>query len=82
MKFSKPSFLKSKLAFVLPAVALVSSPSVFAADGDVPNYAKDAMQSIMTMATEFLAETWPVVIAITIGLLSIRLFKKFSSRAV
>lgn len=72
---------KSKL--VIASTSLLLSASTFAAEGDTAtNYATEAMNSLKAQATELIAQTWPVVTVVVGAGLAIRLFKKFSSKAV
>jgi hypothetical protein len=73
--------LKNKVC--LGAATMFVSISSFAADGDTAtNYATEAMNSLKSQATELIAQTWPVVTVVVGAGLAIRLFKKFSSKAV
>ncbi|EBE8963146.1 capsid protein [Salmonella enterica] len=75
------SNVKSKL--VIASTSLLLSASTFAAEGDTAtNYATEAMNSLKAQATELIAQTWPVVTVVVGAGLAIRLFKKFSSKAV
>ncbi|EJX3098593.1 capsid protein [Salmonella enterica] len=75
------SNVKSKL--VIASTSLLLSASAFAAEGDTAtNYATEAMNSLKAQATELIAQTWPVVTVVVGAGLAIRLFKKFSSKAV
>ncbi|EEO4151882.1 capsid protein [Salmonella enterica] len=75
------SNVKSKL--VIASTSLFLSASTFAAEGDTAtNYATEAMNSLKAQATELIAQTWPVVTVVVGAGLAIRLFKKFSSKAV
>jgi len=79
--FSKISAVKTKLA--VAAVTLATSAGAFAADdGTATSYATEAMNSLKTQATDLIAQTWPVVTVVVGAGLAIRLFKKFSSKAV
>lgn len=75
------SNVKSKL--VVASASLLLSASTFAAEGDTAtSYATEAMNSLKAQATELIAQTWPVVTVVVGAGLAIRLFKKFSSKAV
>lgn len=74
------SNLKSKIA--LASTALFVSASCFAADGSTTDYAGQAMTQLLTQANDLIAKVWPVVVAVVGAGLAIRLFKKFSSKAV
>jgi len=43
--------------------------------------ATDAIADVGTEAAALLAAAWPVVIAIVVGTISIKLFKKFANKA-
>lgn len=74
---------KSKLSnkFLACSLFVVSGTSL-AADGSTPDYAGQAMDSLLVQANDFIAKTWPVVVVVVGASLAIRLFKKFSSKAV
>ncbi|ENP7174513.1 capsid protein [Salmonella enterica] len=76
------SVIKSKIA--VASTALFVSASCFAADGATgsTDYAGQAMDSLLTQANDLIAKVWPVVVAVVGAGLAIRLFKKFSSKAV
>jgi len=75
------SSLKAKIATA--AVLLASSAGAMAADGTTAtNYTADAWNSLKTTATDMISQAWPIVTVIVVAGLSIRLFKKFSSKAV
>jgi len=75
------SSAKNKIA--LGAATLFVSATSFAAEGDATtNYANQAMETLKTQATDLIAQTWPVVTVVVGAGLAIRLFKKFSSKAV
>ncbi|MDR5617375.1 major coat protein [Arsenophonus sp.] len=50
--------------------------------GTTPDYAGQAMDSLLTQANTLIGKVWPVVVAVVGAGLAIRLFKKFSSKAV
>ncbi|EDF4557849.1 capsid protein [Salmonella enterica] len=75
------STVKSKIA--IASTALFVSVSCFAAgEGTSTDYAGQAMDSLLTQANDLIAKVWPVVVAVVGAGLAIRLFKKFSSKAV
>ncbi|EAO0000930.1 capsid protein [Salmonella enterica] len=75
------SNVKSKL--VIASTSLLLSASTFAAEGDTAtSYAKEAMDALKAEATTLIGQVWPVVTTILVGLLTIRLVKKFASKAV
>ncbi|ECI8055640.1 capsid protein [Salmonella enterica subsp. enterica] len=76
------SVIKSKIA--VASTTLFVSASCFAADGATgsTDYAGQAMDSLLTQANDLIAKVWPVVVAVVGAGLAIRLFKKFSSKAV
>ncbi len=77
------SILASKNKIALGVSTLLVSAGSFAAEGDTAtNYATEAMNSLKTQATDLIAQTWPVVTVVVGAGLAIRLFKKFSSKAV
>ncbi|EBN6092977.1 capsid protein [Salmonella enterica] len=76
-------FSNVKYKLVIASTFLLLSASTFAAEGDTAtNYATEAMNSLKAQATELIAQTWPVVTVVVGAGLAIRLFKKFSSKAV
>ncbi|EGH6090728.1 capsid protein [Salmonella enterica] len=76
-------FSNVKYKLVIASTSLLLSASTFAAEGDTAtNYATEAMNSLKAQATELIAQTWPVVTVVVGTGLAIRLFKKFSSKAV
>ncbi|ECY2634485.1 capsid protein [Salmonella enterica] len=76
-------FSNVKYKLVIASTSLLLSASTFAAEGDTAtNYATEAMNSLKAQATELIAQTWPVVTVVVGAGLVIRLFKKFSSKAV
>lgn len=70
---------KLNAAVLVSSVALFTSASAMAEDVD---YAGQAMDSLQTQATDMIGKVWPVVATIVGASLGIRLFKKFSSKAV
>lgn len=76
------STVKSK--FALASTALFVSVNCMAAEGanGSTDYAGQAMDSLLTQANDLIAKVWPVVVAVVGAGLAIRLFKKFSSKAV
>ena len=76
------SFVKSKIA--VASTALFVSASSFAADGSTggTDYAGQAMDALLTQANDLIGKVWPVVVAVVGAGLAIRIFKKFSSKAV
>ncbi|MBS0895409.1 capsid protein [Tatumella sp. JGM130] len=75
------STIKSKIA--VASIALFVSASCLAADGAAStDYAGQAMDSLLTQANDLIAKVWPVVVAVVAAGASIRLFKKFTSKAV
>ncbi|MBG0750762.1 MULTISPECIES: major coat protein [Pectobacterium] len=71
--------IKSKITTA--SFAIFFSASSFAADSST-DYAGQAMDSLLTQANDLIAKVWPVVVAVVGAGLAIRLFKKFSSKAV
>ena len=76
---TKVAAAKNKI--VVGAGLLMASAGAFAAD-DGTSYATEAMNSLKSQATDLIAQTWPVVTVVVGAGLAIRLFKKFSSKAV
>lgn len=75
--------LAAKNKIALGASTMLVSAGSFAAEGDTAtNYATEAMNSLKTQATDLIAQAWPVVTTVVVAGLAIRLFKKFSSKAV
>lgn len=74
------STVKSKIA--LASTALFVSASCFAETTSNTDYAGQAMDSLLTQANDLIGKVWPVVVAVVGAGLAIRLFKKFSSKAV
>lgn len=82
------STVKSKIA--VASIALFVSASTFAAGGSdgvtvstgTTDYAGNAMTALLTQANDLIGKVWPVVVAVVGASLAIRLFKKFSSKAV
>ncbi|ENX4540452.1 major coat protein [Proteus mirabilis] len=67
------------------AASLFFVSGLAAAEGGtsgVPDYAGQAMDSLLTQANTLIGKVWPVVVAVVGAGLAIRLFKKFSSKAV
>ncbi|MGJ7961433.1 major coat protein [Proteus mirabilis] len=67
------------------AASLFFVSALAAAEGGtagVPDYAGQAMDSLLTQANTLIGKVWPVVVAVVGAGLAIRLFKKFSSKAV
>lgn len=58
--------------------------SSFAAEGATggTDYAGQAMDALLTQANDLIGKVWPVVVAVVGAGLAIRIFKKFSSKAV
>ncbi|MDR5611437.1 MULTISPECIES: major coat protein [unclassified Arsenophonus] len=81
-------FLSNVKEFILNkylAVSLFLFSGMALADGatgTVPDYAGQAMDSLLTQANTLIGKVWPVVVAVVGAGLAIRLFKKFSSKAV
>ncbi|CNH85649.1 Coat protein B [Yersinia enterocolitica] len=75
------STVKYKIA--LASTALFISASSFAAEGATggTDYAGQAMDALLTQANDLIGKVWPVVAVVGAGL-AIRIFKKFSSKAV
>lgn len=77
--------LAAKNKIALGAATMLVSAGAFAVeDGTTTatNYATEAMDSLKTQATDLIAQAWPVVTTVVVAGLAIRLFKKFSSKAV
>ncbi len=74
------SSVKAKLATA--TVLLATSAGAMAADGATTDYTTEAWTSLKTTATDMISQAWPIVTVIVVAGLSIRLFKKFSSKAV
>lgn len=67
------------------AASLFFVSGLAAAEGGaagVPDYAGQAMDSLLTQANAMIGKVWPVVVIVVGASLSIRMFKKFSSKAV
>ncbi|MGK3122489.1 major coat protein [Candidatus Pantoea formicae] len=77
--------LAAKNKIALGAATMMVSVASFAADETATtstDYATQAMDSLKTQATDLIAQVWPIVTTIVIAGLAIRIFKKFSSKAV
>ncbi|EKR1654000.1 TPA: capsid protein [Salmonella enterica subsp. enterica serovar Typhi] len=76
------STVKYKIA--LASTALFISASSFASEGATggTDYAGQAMDALLTQANDLIGKVWPVVVAVVGAGLAIRIFKKFSSKAV
>ena len=80
MKFNS---IKSKVAITsVSALTFVYSSASFAATTPTSTSAKTAFDDIITQNTEFLGYAWPVVAALTAGAIGIKLFKKYTGKAV
>ncbi|WP_334472132.1 major coat protein [Arsenophonus sp. PmNCSU2021_1] len=83
-------FLSNAKAFILNkylAVSLFLFSGIALAAGEggagtTTDYASQAMDSLLTQANTLIGKVWPVVVAVVGAGLAIRLFKKFSSKAV
>lgn len=67
------------------AASLFFVSGLAAAEGGaagVPDYAGQAMDSLLTQANAMIGKVWPVVVTIVTAGLLIRMFRKFSSKAV
>lgn len=85
MKKFKSIFIsgKSKLSNKLLACSLfVVSGTSLAADGSTPDYGAEGFDYLLTQANGYIAKVWPIVVVVVGASLSIRLFKKFTSKAV
>lgn len=75
--------LAAKNKIALGAATMLVSAVSFAAEGDTAtNYVTAAMNSLETQATDIISQVWPIVTTVVVAGLAIRLFKKFSSKAV
>ncbi|MGN2752519.1 major coat protein [Aliivibrio fischeri] len=70
------TFTKPKTALIVLS-ALVGSTTANAA---LPQEAADAMTAIGTLITDFIAAGWPIVVSLVVGVIGIKLFKKFSQK--
>ncbi|MCE7534842.1 major coat protein [Aliivibrio fischeri] len=70
------TFTKPKTALIVLS-ALVGSTTANAA---LPTEAADAMTAIGTLITDFIAAGWPIVVSLVVGVIGIKLFKKFSQK--
>lgn len=61
--------------------ALFLAASTVATGAAVASPATDAIADVGTEAAALLAAAWPVVIAIVVGTIGIKLFKKFANKA-
>ena len=73
MKFSNRALLGTAI--------LLGSSSAMAAD-PLPSAAIAAMGEVSTLADSMIALAWPIVITITLAIIGISLFKKFSKKSV
>lgn len=76
-RFSVSSF-KAKVATA--AVLLATSAGAMAADGTTTDYTSAAWASLKTSASDMVAEAWPIITAIVVAGIAMRLFKKFASK--
>ncbi|WBT56071.1 major coat protein [Kosakonia oryzendophytica] len=51
-----------------------------AADGTTTDYTSAAWNSLKTSASDMVAEAWPIITAIVVAGIAMRLFKKFASK--
>ena len=82
MNFSKA---KNYVSNKYLAASLFFVSSLAAAEGEttgIPDYAGKAMDSLLTQSNDMIDKVWPVVVSVVAATLTIRLFKKFSSKAV
>ncbi|MUK67664.1 major coat protein [Aliivibrio fischeri] len=70
------TFTKPKTALIVLS-ALVGSTTANAA---LPAEAEAAMTAIGTLITDFIAAGWPIVVSLVVGVIGIKLFKKFSAK--
>lgn len=75
----KIQFLKSQKSKValIGLAALMGSTTASAA---LPAEAEAAMTAIGTLITDFIAAGWPIVVSLVVGVIGIKLFKKFSGK--
>jgi len=66
--------------YLLGAFALVAGLP-FAAYAAVPAEAESAVTGLITDAGTFIADLWPLLIAVVVGLLFMKIFKKGVSKA-
>lgn len=71
----------SKTGVALAAVSAVSLSFACSAMALLPTEASDAVTEVSTFVTDIKAAVWPIAAAVTVGLIGIGLFKKFTSRA-
>ncbi|WP_089138190.1 major coat protein [Vibrio rumoiensis] len=64
----------------LSVVAVAALGSV-GAHAELPAGAATAMAEVQTMVTDILAAVWPIVTALTVGFIGIKLFKKGANKA-
>ncbi|MGF1903388.1 major coat protein [Aliivibrio sifiae] len=70
---------KTKLAVV--SASVVGSASAMAAD-PLPSAAVAAMGQVSALADSLIALAWPITVTITLAIIGISLFKKFSKKSV
>ncbi|WP_375320541.1 major coat protein [Aliivibrio logei] len=70
--------VKTKLT--VASVAVVGSSSVMATE--LPSAAIAAMGQVSALANSMIDLAWPIVITITLAIIGISLFKKFSKKSV
>lgn len=66
---------------VTAAFLLATSAGAMAADGAITDYATDAFATLKTTATDMIEQAWPILAAIVVAGVAMRLFKKFASKA-
>ncbi len=70
---------KTKLAVV--SASVVGSASAMAAES-LPAAAVAAMDQVAALSQTMIDKAWPIVITITLAIIGISLFKKFSKKSV
>jgi hypothetical protein len=76
------NFVSAKNKAIIGISTMFVSVGSFASDANSNNYASQAMNTLKEQATALVSDTWPVVVTVVGAGLAIRLFKKFSSKAV
>ncbi|EPO2454047.1 major coat protein [Providencia rettgeri] len=71
---------KSFLLKTTVALSAVTFP-FYSLAAEATNYAEAAFTSLGEEANSYLGYAWPIVVAITVGLIGIKLFKKFANKA-
>ncbi|MEQ5183818.1 major coat protein [Providencia alcalifaciens] len=73
-----------KKSFLLKTTVALSAITLpfYSLAAETTNYAEAAFTTLGNDAKSYLGYAWPIVVTITVGLIGIKLFKKFANRAV